>query len=368
MRTKHTFLLIGIALGIRGGSMIRNRTGITDFSRNHEATTLHVQDWTSSIQNELEELFPKRKPIRDYTQLIPLLSGTDSKTAYALGIIYMGQAYDVATDTPSYEQIQEAKKLISQAQNNIDTASHDYRLQASSKEKLSLLQDFLQLLSIQECMILPDTQRQSIQANIQSLQEADKLITQEQESITTSSADVSCQEDRLSELETYQTNIQKIQSALTQKLFHLPTKTYEACSQYTGDQSIPALQTLLSNIRHFLEELTSNIQLRKTNQTDIVSQLCSSVPTPSTSIDQSIQDTLQSLGIAITENNLPASASVHFRDLGTDTQKLLESSQQNNKKRIRQLLRMRADPNYSSTGELSKLFKTFYGNIDDFTY
>jgi len=172
-------------------------------------------------------------------------------------------------------------------------------------------------------------------------------------------------------LSTSQTNLQNLRQILTdqekiqQKDLVKKRNDVTLCIDKQDPSVIQNISDTQQMIIQFQESHQQSTSIRSLQDPELITQLCQAKD--DAQINQSMQSTIDKLLSSLNEkpstsNLQPSTNTPQYIPLNANEQKLLESIEQKNKIRIRQIQRLKSDPNYQGLDYINTLFNEFYGN------
>ncbi len=319
-----------------------------------------------------------------YAEALPLITGTDSQSLYNRGIIETLLAYDKASQADT-SGLQEATTSIENAKSDFLYAkelSSDPSFLSYIAENAQTVEELSIVITAKTCYTLSTAIIQNLswfQSTIDTIRQA---LTTERQAIekTQSSTPSDCVQQWQQTLATSNQNLQALQDDFTpqiqtrqQDLMQKRVNPSLCLNQqdFSVIDNINETQQMLTN---FAQQHEQSLAIRKSQDKKSIQELCQQTKNDS-QIDESIQNTIEKL-LASLQNStvVPASSGAvgtsstpKYLPLNANDQKLLETIDKKNKIWIRQIQRLKTDPQYNGFDYVQTLFKEFYGNTGDFS-
>lgn len=315
----------------------------------------------------------------DYTQALAMITGEDSASYYNRWVIKTINAYEEASwGTISW--LVQASTLVTAAQKDFLLAQKlqtNKKLQQYIASNIQTTAELDIVINAKTCYTIS----REIIANIswlkQNIDTTKQLLSNEAQALQASSASSNCKQQWQNTISTSQTNLTNLRNILAdqessqQKSLLQKRNNPADCIQPQDTSVIQNMYDMQSKLSGFQQEHAQSSSIRASKDTDMITQLCQAKN--DSQVNEWIQSTIDKLLSSLqksrepsTSNLLPSTNSIQYTPLDASDQKLLENIDKKNKIWIRQIQRLKSDPEYQGMEYIQSLFQEFYGNTGDF--
>lgn len=313
----------------------------------------------------------------NYTQALALISGEESRSYYNRGVIKTIAAYEQASGG-SISWLTQASTLVQSAQKDFLLAQKlqtNKQLDQYISTNIQTTAELDIVINAKTCYTISREVITNISWLTQSIDTTKQLLTSELQSLQTSSASSDCKQQRQNTISTSQTNLTNLRDILTnqevvqQKSLKQKRNNPVICIQPQDVSIVQNIYDMQSKMIWFQQEHAQSSSIRASKNADMISQLCQAKN--DSQVNQWLQSTIDKLLNGFnpkwdTVNTPGSSNGIYYTPLDANDQKLLESVDKKNKIRIRQIQRLKSDPDYQWMNYIQNLFQEFYGNTGDF--
>lgn len=313
----------------------------------------------------------------DYTQALAMITGEDSVSYYNRWVIKTIGAYDQASwGTISW--LVQASTLVTAAQKDFLLAQKlqtNKKLQQYIASNIQTTAELDIVINAKTCYTISREVISNISWLTQSIDTTKKLLANEAQALQASSASIACKQqwqDTISTSQTHLTNLRNIltdQESSQQKDLTQKRNNPAGCIQPQDTSVIQNMYEMQSKLSGFQQEHAQSSSIRASKDPDMITQLCQAKN--DSQINEWIQSTIDKLLNSFnkqsdSKNTIGNTNQIYYTPLDASDQKLLESIDKKNKIWIRQIQRLKSDPEYQGMEYIQSLFQEFYGNTGDF--
>ena len=313
----------------------------------------------------------------NYTQALALITWDDSASYYNRGVIETISAYEQASGG-TLSWLVQSSTLITSAQKDFllaQTLQTNKKLQKYISSNIETSAELGIVINAKTCYTISHEIITNISWLTQSIDTTKPLLTNELQAIQASSAPSNCKQQRQNTISTSQTNLTSLRDILVdqessqQNVFLQKRTNPTICIQPQDTSTIQNIYDMQSKLSGFQQEHAQSSSIRASQNTDAISELCQAKN--DSQVNQWLQSTIDKLLSSFNQKedttNAPGNSNViQYTPLNANDQKLLESIDQKNKIWIRQIQRLKSDPDYQGMTYIKSLFQEFYGNTWDF--
>lgn len=315
----------------------------------------------------------------DYTQALSNITWQQSQDFYNRGVIRARQAFHYATQG-TISWLQQASTLVATAQKDFLLAD---RLQTDQSLQNAIAANRLQsaeldiLINAKTCYTISREVIANISWLTQSIDDTKQLLQDEAQALQASSASSTCKQQWQKTISTSQTNLTNLRDILTnqevvqQKKMLQKRNNPVLCIQPQDVSIVQDIYDMQSKLSGFQQSHLQSLAMRNMPHADAIQELCQAKN--DSQINEWIQSTIDKLltsfqksGDPSTSDLLPSTNTIQYIPLDANQEKLLESIDKKNKIWIRQIQRLKSDPEYQGMNYIQSLFQEFYGNTGDF--
>ena len=314
----------------------------------------------------------------DYTQALAMITGEDSASYYNRWVIKTISAYEEASwGTISW--LVQASTLVTAAQKDFLLAQKlqtNKKLQQYIASNIQTTAELDIVINAKTCYTISREIISNISWLKQNIDNTKQLLSNEAQALQASSAPSNCKQQRQDTISTSQTNLANLRNILTdqessqQKSLLQKRNNPANCIQPQDTSIIQNMYDMQSKLSGFQQEHAQSSSIRASKDTDMITQLCQAKN--DSQINEWIQSTIDKLLSSFKDNTSTlqhfntSTNSIQYTPLDASDQKLLESIDKKNKIWIRQIQRLKSDPEYQGMEYIQSLFQEFYGNTGDF--
>ena len=313
----------------------------------------------------------------DYTQAQAMITGEDSASYYNRWVINTISAYNQASwGTISW--LVQASTLVTAAQKDFLLAQKlqtNKKLQQYIASNIQTTAELDIVINAKTCYTISREIISNISWLTQSIDTTKKLLDNEAQALQASSAPIACKQQRQTTISTSQTNLANLRNILTdqessqQKSLLQKRNNPAECIQPQDTSVIQNMYAMQSKLSGFQQEHVQSSSIRAGQDTDMITQLCQAKN--DSQVNEWIQSTIDKLLASLnndseSKNSIGNSSEIYYTPLDANDQKLLENIDKKNKIWIRQIQRLKSDPEYQGMNYIQSLFQKFYGNTGDF--
>ena len=316
----------------------------------------------------------------NYSQALALISWEDSSSYYNRGVIETISAYEQASGGTMSWLIQ-ASSLVQSAQKDFllsQKLQTDNQLAKYISTNIQTSAELDIVINAKTCYTISREVISNISWLTQSIDATKQLLQNEAQALQASSASSDCKQQWQNTISTSQTNLTNLhnilsnQEVIQQKSLLQKRNNPAVCIQPQDTSVIQNIYDMQNKLNGFQQEHEQSSSIRTSKNTDVITQLCQAKN--DSQVNQWLQSTIDKLLSSLENNteqttwNVPRSTSnlIQYTPLDANEQKLLESVDKKNKIRIRQIQRLKSDPDYQGMKYIQSLFQEFYGNTGDF--
>ena len=312
-----------------------------------------------------------------YNQALALISWEDSNSYYNRGVIKTISAYEQASGE-NISWLMQATTLVQSAQKDFLLAQKlqtDTQLQQYIASNIQTSTELDIVINAKTCYTISREVIANISWLTQSIDDTKQLLQNEQQTLQASPASSDCKQQWQNTISTSQTNLTNLRNILTnqevvqQKDLQQKRNNPAICIQPQDISIVQNIYDMQSKMTEFQQEHEQSSSIRASKNTDAISQLCQAKN--DSQVNQWLQSTIDKLLNSFNPKwdttNVPGNFNqIYYTPLDANDQKLLESVDKKNKIRIRQIQRLKSDPDYQGMNYIQSLFQEFYGNTGDF--
>lgn len=308
-----------------------------------------------------------------------MITGEDSASYYNRGVIKTITAYEQASwGTISW--LVQASTLVNSAQKDFLLAQKlqtNKKLQQYIASNIQTTAELDIVINAKTCYTISYEVISNISWLTQSIDTTKKLLDNEAQALQASSASSNCKQQWQNTISTSKTNLTNLRNILAdqessqQKIFLQKKNDPAICIQPQDISVIQNIYDMQSKLSGFQQEHAQSSIIRASQDTDMIAQLCQAKN--DSQINEWIQSTIDKLLSSLQKEEKPWASSlqpsantIQYTPLDASEQKLLESIDKKNKIRIRQIQRLKSDPEYQGMEYIQTLFQEFYWNTGDF--
>jgi uncharacterized protein (UPF0147 family) len=314
-----------------------------------------------------------------YKEALALLSGEDAMSYYNRWVIKTLTAYDQASGK-GFSWLELASTLSNEALHDFVLAKNLQKNTDLDKEiagNIATTTELAIVINAKTCYVISTETISGISGLQNQITTSQWILRNELQSVQTKSISADCKkrwtdtiqqsQQHLGDLRTILTDQEKVQQTILSKKRTNPS----LCLQTQDTRVLKNIQKTEQKIGEFLWQHQESLALRNSGNPDAIAQLCKAKD--DAQINQGIENTINQLLSSLKDqdssstNNQFQNNQPNYVPLDANEEKLLESIDKKNKIRIRQLQRLKTDPEYSGMNYIQTLFNEFYGNTWDFS-
>lgn len=314
-----------------------------------------------------------------YQEALALLSGEDAMSYYNRWVIKTLTAYDKASGK-DFSWLELASTLSNEALHDFVLAKTIQKNNALDKEiagNMATTTELAIVINAKTCYVISTETISNISGLQNQITASQSVLKDELQSVQTTSVPLDCKkrwtdtiqqsQQHLWDLRNILTDQEKVQQTILSKKRTNPS----LCLQTQDTSVLKNMQKTQQKIGEFLGQHQESLALRSSWNPDVIAQLCKAKD--DAQINQWIENTIDQLlsslnnqDVTSPNNQFQNTNQPNYVPRDADEEKLLESIDKKNKIRIRQVQRLKTDPEYSGMNYIQTLFQEFYGNSGDF--
>lgn len=314
----------------------------------------------------------------DYTQALAMITGEDSISYYNRWVIKTIAAYD-QTSWWTISWLVQASTLVNAAQKDFFLAQKlqtNKKLQQYIASNIQTTAELDIVINAKTCYTISREVISNISWLKESIDTTKKLLDNEAQALQASSAPSDCKQQWQTTISTSKTNLTNLrwiladQEVIQQKKLVQKRNDPTICIQLQDTSVVQNIYAMQSGLSGFQQGHAQSSIIRASQDTDMIAQLCQAKN--DSQVNEWLQSTIDKLLSSFKDNTSTlqhfntSTDSIQYTPLDASEEKLLESIDKKNKIRIRQIQRLKSDPDYQWMNYIQDLFQEFYGNTWDF--